>query len=257
MAIICRKIVQRTIKMKKPDIPINEKERLNALYSYELLDNIEQKEFNDIVNLAAQICDTPISLITLIDASTQWHKARFGLDVADIEREISFCGHAINQPDEIFIVDDASKDERFADNPLVKGDPKIVFYAGVPLVTHDGLPLGALCVIDQVPKVLEPHQISALKTLSQQVIRLFELRKLVLDYDKKYSQLEENQQNFEKIGHHLKAHLRKMEVSVEVIKRKHEGNFDDECSTLINAIQTEATNAIQLINDEIYKADDS
>lgn len=241
--------------MKKPDIPLNEDDRLAALHSYKMLDDIEQREFNDIVNLAAQICNTPISLITLIDATRQWHKARVGLDVKNIEREISFCGHAINQPGEIFIVDDASKDTRFSDNPLVVGDPKIVFYAGVPLVTHDGLPLGALCVIDQKPKSLDEHQISALKILSAQVIRLFELRKLVLDYDRKYTQLEQNQQKIKKIGYHLKTHLRKMEVSVEVIKRKHKTEFDDESAALFNSIQSEAKDAIQLINEEIVKPD--
>jgi len=242
--------------MKKPDIPADETNRLAALHSYELLDNIEQKEFNDIVNLAAQICETPISLITLIDKSKQWQKAKVGIEAVSMEREISFCGHAINKPDEIFIVEDATKDKRFADNPIVKEDPKIVFYAGVPLVTHDGFPLGALCVIDQKAKVLNDLQISALKILSSQVIRLFELRKLILDYDSKYSELEENQQNLEKIGLHLKSQLRKMEVSVEVIKRKNEGRFDTESSTLIKAVQDEALNAIQLINSELYKSTD-
>ena len=128
--------------MKKPDILKNEKERLEALYSYQLLDKTEQKEFNDIVNLAAQICQTPISLITLIDTSIQWHKAKVGLEVKSLDREISFCGHAINQPDEIFIVQDATVDERFADNPLVTGDPNIAFYAGIPLVTEAGFHWG-------------------------------------------------------------------------------------------------------------------
>lgn len=163
--------------MKKGDIPENEYERLKALYSYDLLDDVEHKEFNDIVNLAASICNTPISLITLIDFSVQWHKARVGEIGKFVNRDISFCGHAINQPDEVFIVKDASQDERFSDNPLVTGAPFISFYAGIPLVTGDGFSLGALCVIDQEPRELNESQIKALQALSTQVVRLFELRK--------------------------------------------------------------------------------
>ena len=236
--------------MKKPEIPINEKERLEALYSYHLLDEIEQREFNDIVNLAAQICQTPISLITLIDASVQWHKARVGLDAKSIKREISFCCHAINQPDEIFIVQDATKDERFAENPLVTGDPNITFYAGIPLVTQDGFPLGAFCVIDKKPRQLDDYQIKALQTLSRQIIRLFELRKLVKEYDLKDAQIELNNQKMGEICHDIKSYLRKMEISAEVLKRKHRDELDQESLGLLNDIQEEAKGTIELINSK-------
>ena len=236
--------------MKKPDTPENENERLEALYAYNLLDEIEQREFNDIVNLAAQICQTPISLITLIDASTQWHKARFGLDVKDIKREISFCGHAINQPNEIFIVQDATKDERFIDNPLVTGNPKIAFYAGIPLVTQDGFPLGAFCVIDREPRQLDDNQIKALQTLSRQIIRLFELRKLVSELDAKDTQVEINNEKMGVICHDIKSHLRKMELSAEVLKRKHQDELDEESLGLLNDIQQEASESINLINSK-------
>ena len=236
--------------MKKPDIPENEIERLEALHSYHLLDDIEQKEFNDIVNLAAQICQTPISLITLIDKSVQWHKARFGLDVKNVKREVSFCGHAINQPDEILIVKDATKDERFANNPLVIGDPNIAFYAGVPLVTQEGLPLGALCVIDREPRELNDFQINALQILSKQVIRLFELLKVVKEVDKKDAEIEVHNQKMGEICHDIKSHLRKMELSAEVLKRKHENELDEESLGLLNDIQQESAGAITRINNK-------
>jgi len=237
--------------MKRPDIPDNEKQRLEALYAYQLLDEIEQQEFNEIVNLAAQICQTPISLITLIDSNTQWHKARVGLDVKKISREVSFCGHAINEPDEIFIVKDASKDERFADNPLVTGDPNIAFYAGIPLITHDGYALGALCVIDRKPRQLEDSQITALQTLSKQVIRLFELRKLVKESDEKDAELNVKNEKLDEICHDLKSYLRKMEISAEVLKRKHENELDEESIGLLNSIQQEALDSIKMINNKI------
>ena len=235
--------------MNKPDIPKNEKERLEALYSYHLLDEIEQKEFNDIVNLAAQICQTPISLITLIDSSVQWHKAKVGLDEKKIKREISFCGHAINQPDEILIVQDATKDERFAENPLVTGEPNIAFYAGIPLVTQEGFPLGALCVIDREPRQLSDLQILALQTLSRQVIRLFELLKIVKESDKKDAEIERHNEKMGEICHDIKSHLRKMELSAEVLKRKHQNELDEESLGLLNDIQQESSDAIELINN--------
>ena len=237
--------------MKRPDIPDNEKQRLEALYTYQLLDEIEQQEFNEIVNLAAQICQTPISLITLIDSSTQWHKARVGLDVKKISREISFCGHAINQPEEILVVKDASRDERFVDNPLVTGDPNIAFYAGIPLVTHDGYPLGALCVIDRKPRQLEDYQINALRTLSKQVIRLFELRKLVKESDEKEAELDLKNEKLDKICHDLKSYLRKMEISAEVLKRKHSDELDEESINLLDSIQKEALGSINIINNKM------
>jgi len=236
--------------MKKPDIPENENERLEALHSYHLLNEIEQKEFNDIVNLAAQICQTPISLITLIDSSVQWHKARFGLEVKNMKREISFCGHAINQPDEIFIVKDATKDVRFSDNPLVTGDPNIAFYAGIPLVTQEGFPLGALCVIDRKSRELTEFQINALQTLSRQVIRLFELLKTVKELDKKEAEFEIHNHKMGEVCHDIKSHLRKMELSAEVLKRKHHNKLDKESLGLLNDIQQEASESIKKINNK-------
>jgi len=236
--------------MIKPDLLLNEKERLEALYSYHLLDEIEQREFNEIVNLAAQICNTPISLLTLVDANWQWHKAKYGVEVKRIAREVSFCGHAINQPDEVFIVPDASKDERFSQNPLVLGEPNIAFYAGVPLVTHDGHALGALCVIDNKPRELNNAQITALRTLSRQVIRLFELRKLVKVLDEKETEIEANNNNLGKVCHDLKSYLRKMEISAEVLKRKHQEELDQESIALLDSIKEEATQSIQLINSK-------
>jgi len=158
-----------------------------------------------------------------------------------MKREISFCGHAINEPNEIFIVQDASKDERFVDNPLVTGDPNIAFYAGIPLVTQEGYALGALCVIDREPRQLEDFQIQALQTLSRQVIRLFELLRLVKENDIKDAAMGET-------CHDIKSYLRKMELSAEVLKRKHQNQLDDESHGLLNDIQNEASQAIDLIN---------
>src|SRR5687767_6790656 len=135
--------------------PLNESERLKELLSFEILDTEPENQFEEIVKLAAHICGTPISLITLLDDQRQWFKAKVGLDLPETSRDVSFCSHVINEKqDEVFVVNDATSDTRFFDNPLVTGSPHIHFYAGYPLKTANGLKLGSLCVIDTEQKVL-------------------------------------------------------------------------------------------------------
>jgi len=155
----------------------DELNRLNALKSYEILDTLSEDEYDGITRLAAQICGTKISLITLIDESRQWFKSKHGIDARETPRELAFCNHAIQSPHSVLIIEDSTKDIRFKDNPFVNGEPNIIFYAGVPLVDKDQFALGTLCVIDNEPKKLSAAQIDALQTLSKSVINLFELRR--------------------------------------------------------------------------------
>ena len=161
--------------MKSPDIPSNEVSRLAALKKFEILDTISEKEFDDITFLASQICGTPIALVSFIDENRQWFKSKIGLSEAETSREVSFCAHAINN-NELFEVQNALKDERFADNPLVTGELNVRFYAGMPLTTSDGLNLGTLCVLDHVPRKLDENQLQAMESLSRLVMRLIEGR---------------------------------------------------------------------------------
>ena len=152
-----------------------EARRLAALRRYEVLDTDADESVDDLAFLASRICGTPISLVSLVDAERQWFKARVGLEARETPREWAFCAHAIQQ-EQLFVVEDALADPRFADNPLVAGDPKIRFYAGAPLIAPTGETLGTLCVIDRVPRHLDDEQKEALRRLARQVVQLFELR---------------------------------------------------------------------------------
>ena len=163
--------------MIEPGETKNEKERLRELESYGIMDSDIEEDFDNLTHLAAQICGTNISLVSLVDDQRQWFKSRYGLAAPETPKAFAFCGHAIHQPDQVLIVKDARRDERFHDNPLVTDEPFVIFYAGVPLISQNGYPLGTLCVIDDKPKELTEQQIGALRALSNQVMNLIELRK--------------------------------------------------------------------------------
>ncbi len=153
-----------------------EAQRLTTLYDYQILDTSPEVDFDDLTRLAAYICGTPIALVSLVDQHRQWFKSRVGLEATETSLTKSFCVYAIAQPDDLFIVPDVLEDERFVDSPLVTSSPHIRFYAGAPLVTPTGYALGTLCIIDRVPRTLDPHQLESLRALGRQVSSQLELR---------------------------------------------------------------------------------
>jgi len=153
-----------------------ETRRLARLRDMEILDSLPEEAYEDIALLASHICRTPIALVSLLDEKRQWFKAKVGMEASETPRSWSFCEHAIQKPGELMVVSDARNDSRFADNPLVNAAPHIRFYAGAPLVTEDGTALGTLCVIDVLPRELDPDQQAALRALARQVMARMELR---------------------------------------------------------------------------------
>jgi len=163
--------------MQSAALPANEDQRLAALHALAVMDTAPESEFDALVNAAAAVCDTPISLISLIDADRQWFKANHGLDGAiQTPREVAFCAHAILQ-DGVFEVPDASLDARFADNPLVAGAPDIRFYAGAPVCLSSGDCIGTICVIDREPRTLTERQREVLRCLAQATAQAMEGRR--------------------------------------------------------------------------------
>jgi two-component sensor histidine kinase len=157
-----------------------EDERVSALRSYGILDTPREEEFDEIVKVVSAICEAPISVINLIDSERQWFKAEVGLGVRETPLPASICAHAILRPG-LFIVPDTLKDDRFSDNPLVVGDPRLRFYAGALLETPEGLPLGTICVLDYKPRELNDKQKALLRLMSRQIMKLFELRRINLE----------------------------------------------------------------------------
>ncbi|HET9741518.1 MAG TPA: ATP-binding protein [Terriglobales bacterium] len=166
--------------MIAPAAPPDEAARLAALREYKILDTDPEQAFDDLTLLAMHVCQAPIAMMSLVDSDRQWFKSRFGIGQSETPREIAFCAHAINQAG-TFVVPDAHQDPRFQDNPLVRSDPHIRFYAGSPLLTEEGHALGTLCVIDRVPRQLTREQRDALEALSRQALAQMELRKNLLE----------------------------------------------------------------------------
>lgn len=166
--------------MPAAPIPKDDVKRLASLSSYEILDSIHEKAYDDLVQLASQICDTPIAVVSLVDEKRQWFKASVGIADKETSREDSFCGHAILK-NELMEIPDTRNDSRFAENKLVLGKNGFRFYAGNPLTSSDGYRLGTLCVIDRIPRKLTTSQKAFLKVLSRQVEVLLELRRKTLE----------------------------------------------------------------------------
>jgi diguanylate cyclase (GGDEF)-like protein len=203
--------------------PDNEADRLVALAELEILDTLPEQAYDDITLLASQVCDTPIALVSLVDETRQWFKAKVGVELDSTPRDISFCSHAILQPERLLHVPDTTLDERFADNPLTT-EGGIRFYAGVPLTTADGHALGTLCVLHRQPHRLSDAQQRALWALSRQVIAQLELRRTI-------AELEAVAAARDRYEEELETSRRRLEEQIAIVSRQ---SITDELTGLPN-----------------------
>ncbi|MBT8493206.1 MAG: GAF domain-containing sensor histidine kinase [Deltaproteobacteria bacterium] len=244
--------------MPAADLPVNEEERLADVRALDILDSLPEATYDAITYLASQICDAPIALISVIDEERQWLKSKIGIDVVETERDVAFCAHGILEPDSMLIVPDATKDPRFADNPLVVDDPSIRFYAGAPLRTPSGHALGMLCVIDRVPRELTEAQQETMKALAIQVNALLELRRTVDELQRTQERLEESMQERETflatVSHEIKTPLTAVIGFIQILTEEDSAVSEDERAETLSTIAREAGDVSNLIEDLLVAA---
>jgi K+-sensing histidine kinase KdpD len=247
--------------MIAPEIPKNENQRQLAVEKYQLLDTLSEESYDNITSLMSYICQTPISLITLLDNDRNFLKSHHGIPFNESPREISFCGHAINSEDSITIVEDSRKDERFFDNPLVT-EHQAIFYAGVPLVDSDGYKLGTLCVYDVKPRILTVEQKNALTAMAKQVINLFEKQYQNLNLLKLSDKLKTRNDNLQKfanvVTHDLKSPLTKIVSLSELIALKNKDVLKNESLKLLNYLKSSSYSLRDYVDGilEYYQSDE-
>jgi len=230
--------------MISAEIPNNEDDRLNALSKLGILDTLEEQAYDDLTKLAAEICETPIALVSLVDRDRQWFKSHYGLDARETPRELAFCSHAILS-DELFIVEDSSKDERFFDNPLVIGEPYVKFYVGTPLILNNNK-LGTLCVIGHEPRTISDTQKEALKALARQVVSQLELRLKI----KELKVLDNLKDEFiAMVSHELRTPLTAIYGSLSLLLNKTVGQLNDDQNKMVDVSYRNVNRLLALVND--------
>jgi len=191
---------------------MNEQTRLLDLNEYQILDTLPEKDLNDIVEIASAICNTPISLISFVDESRQWFKAKKGISLDETPRADAFCQYALASPNEVLVVDDPLSDIRFKTNPLVLGNPNIRFYAGAPLESSKGHVLGTLCVIDDKPRSISESQKNALKILAKKVMEILETKKLLAQQN---NTIEKSSQRLKQLTDQAPGVIYQLEMNTE------------------------------------------
>lgn len=248
--------------MQKPNFHPRELERIESLKSYMVLDSDAEEEIDSLTHLASEICETPISLVSLVDNERQWFKSKVGLEVNETSRDLAFCAHAINETDDFFIIEDARNDDRFYDNPLVVNAPLVIFYAGCVLKSDQNLPLGTLCVIDHTPRNLSDLQIRSLKTISKQIMNLLNYKKSLRIQDElrlKLSQKNVELERFASVAaHDLKSPLTNIMGAANIFTQLYSTQLDQNGNFLIDSIEKSSQRLKLLIDGllEFSKIDD-
>lgn len=244
--------------MPAAPLPNDEPERIQALREYQILDTLPEREYDDIVGVASRICDAPIAVVSLVDSDRQWFKAKIGLDAEQTDRKVAFCAHAILDKYNVLAVSDATNDPRFADNPLVNGEPHIRFYAGSPLVNPNGIALGTLCVIDSEPRELSPEQLKSLQALSRQTSSLIELHGRTNQLEKYRVELERSNEALQEFAyaasHDLKQPIRGIGSLAEFFIEDYADRLDDEALEKLQLIRRLTDRTQTMIDQMLHYA---
>jgi len=240
--------------MLKPSIPKYEDKRQRILNELEILDTFPEQSLDDLTLIASQICDTPIALVSLVDNDRQWFKSKVGLNLKETSRDISFSGHAINEPNNFFIVENTKSDTRFLDNPLVIGEANIQFYAGFPLVDSSEIAIGTLCVIDQKPRTLTDNQIKSLQALAKLVMEKIQERKEHQSKGKDINPKNEEQNKNLSKYFNLYNEAPDMMISVDPVSKKVVGFNSVTCNVLgYSKNEIEGLEIFQLLHPDSLK----
>ncbi len=239
-------------------LPSNEETRLADLQAHRILDTLPEQAYDDITRLAAQICDTPIALVSFVDDNRQWFKSRIGVDFSETSREVAFCAHAIVDQESLFVVPDATIDTRFAANPMVTADPKIRFYAGAPLVTESGHAVGTLCVMDRKPRLLTTDQRRALEALARQVVSQLSLRQALFHIHEQQRQLQEAMQQRDTVvaavAHELRTPLTAVVGFIDIVRDSDAGLSPDDRREYLSTAARQAGELSHIIDDLLVAA---
>jgi signal transduction histidine kinase len=238
-------------------LPPNEKQRLERLRKYGILDTPPEEAFDRIVRIASTTLDVPMAVISLIDEGRQWFKAKVGIDAPETARDVAFCAHAILQND-IFVVNDATKNPLFSENPLVTGGPNVRFYAGAPLKTHDGFNLGTVCAIDNKPRALTPAQQAILRDLSAIAVDQMELRAAgrtaLAEVDERVRVDAFKTAFIATVNHELRTPLTSIIGAIELITSGVAGDVSEDVAQLLNIADRNSAVLLRLINDLLDSA---
>ncbi len=244
-----------------PQTTLHEEERLKALNSLNILDTEKEKEYDELTVLASFICDTPVAFISLVDRDRQWFKSKIGLKEQETKRSDSFCTHAIKNPNGIYEIEDTTKHELFKDNVFVT-EKGVKFYAGAPLVHESGFVLGTICVVDFEPRKLNERQKIALQNLSNQVVKLLELRaknKNLREVQKNLREKNEQLKNFAGVvSHDMKMPLSNIIVTIDILKAKYKKILDEAGFEYLNNLKQSAFKMSDYITNILmhYKSDE-
>ncbi|SDS34883.1 sensor histidine kinase [Christiangramia echinicola] len=245
-----------------PEVPVNEKERLQALHDLDILDTEAEDAFDNIVEMASLACNKPVALITLLDDDRQWIKSKIGTELCDSERHEAYCAHAINSPGELTLVEDATKDERFKNNPLsLDNGRRIRFYSGIPILTVDNYPLGTLCLLDDKPGNLSEDQKHVLKKLGKQVEALLDLRIKNTELSRLREELYDHNQILKDfagmVSHSLKMPLANMVVTADILKKRLSEAIDETDNDHLNYLKNSGIRLSDYITDILNYYDSS